>query len=154
MTTLLLAQAAITFDPRHHRIGPAPDEVLLHYVVASSTFSGPRIALSAATGAGDEWATMRGDGVMTCSSNHVLCTTDGQLVCVRLDGLYDVGEDGYVDALDDLLASKVRAEVAVRFYTAAPEYRWLNRTVLAASGERDFAAHALNLRVYTLETSS
>jgi len=65
--------------------------------------------------------------------------------------LYDVGDDRYIDALDDLLTSKVPAEFVVRFYTAAKEYRWLNRTLFVGRGERDFSLHTFGLQIFALE---
>jgi hypothetical protein len=56
-----------------------------------------------------------------------------------------------VDALDDALSGRGRAEVAIRFYTGAKEYRWLNRAQLVGVGERDFASRTLALRLFQLE---
>ncbi len=146
-----LAEAALDFDPDHYRIGPAPDEVVFYYAIAWSTFEGPDLHLSAVSKCGGEWCTMRGDGVMSLKSKHVLRTQAGDLVYTTFFGTYDVGEDGYVDALDDSLSSTARAALTVRFYTGAKEYRWLNRAQFMGVGRRDFAAHGLQLRISYLE---
>ena len=62
-----------------------------------------------------------------------------------------LGTMAYVDALDDLLKSKVPAEFAVRFYTAAKEYRWLNRALFVGRGERDFSLHTFGLQISALQ---
>jgi Protein of unknown function (DUF3237) len=147
----LVAEAKLDFFPHRHLIGPAPDEIMLHYVVASGMFQGPSIELTALANCGAEWDTVRGDGVILFESRHVLQTPAGDLVCASLTGSYDVGDDGYVDALDDLLKA-VPAEFTVRFYTGAPEYRWLNRALFVGQGKRDFALHTLALHIYALET--
>jgi len=146
----LVAEARLDFHPQRCLIGPAPDEILLHYVVASGRFQGPDIELTAVANCGAEWDTVRGDGVILFESRHVLHTPAEDLVCASLTGLYDVGDDGYVDALDDVL-STVPAEFSVRFYTGALEYRWLNRTLFVGQGRRDFALHTLSLHIYALE---
>ncbi len=147
----LVAEAKFDFHPHRHLIGPAPDEIMLHYVVAAGTFQGPRIELTAVANCGAEWDTVRGDGVILFESRHVLHTPADDLVCASLSGLYDVGDDGYVDALDDVLTA-VPAEFTARFYTGAQEYRWLNRALFVGQGRRDFALHTLSLHIYELET--
>jgi len=147
----LLAEAKVDFKPDHHLIGPTPDEIILHYMVASGTFRGPRVELSAIANCGEEWDTVRADGVIAFESKQVLHSAAGELVCASFTGLYDVGDDGYVDALDDLLQSKVPAEFVVRFYTAAKEYRWLNRALFVGRGERDFSSDTFGLQILGLE---
>ena len=150
----LLAEAKVDFQPNHHLIGPTPDEIILHYRVASGTFHGPDLQLVAIANCGEEWDTVRGDGVIAFDSKQVLRSPDGELVCASFAGLYDVGDDGYVDALDGLLKSKVPAEFVVRFYTAAREYRWLNRVLFVGRGERDFSLHTFGLQIFTMERSA
>jgi hypothetical protein len=145
----LLGEAVLTFQPEHYRIGPAPDAIILHYTVASGTFHGPRLRLAVIPSRGAEWDTMRGDGVMALESKQVLRTPSGDFVCVSLSGLYDLGDDGYVDALDDLLTSKVSAKPVIRFQTGAKDYRWLNRELFIGYGQRDFGARTLELRIYS-----
>ena len=147
----LLAEARVDFQADHHLIGPTPDEIILHYLVAAGTFHGPGIELAAIANCGEEWDIVRGDGVIAFESRQVLRNPRGDLVCASFNGLYDVGDDGYVDALDDLLKSKVPAEFVVRFHTAAKEYRWLNRTLFVGRGERDFSMHTLGLQIFALE---
>jgi len=146
----LLAEAKVDFKPDHHLIGPTPDEIMMHYVVARGEFQGPGIELAVLANCGDEWDTVRADGVISFESKHVLRSPAGEL-CASFTGLYDVGDDGYVDALDGLLQSKVPAEFVVRFYTAAKEYRWLNRALFVGRGQRDFSLHTFGLQIFALE---
>lgn len=147
----VLATGKVDFQPQHDRIGPAPDEIILHYVIASGMFRGPGMQLRATANCGAEWDTVRGDGVIAFESRQILRTPSGDLVYASLVGLYDVGDDGYVDALDDVLRTKVHAEFVIRFQAAAREYRWLNRGLFIGDGKRDFAAHSLDLRIFYLE---
>jgi hypothetical protein len=146
----LLAEAALDFQPQHDRIGPVPDEIILRYVIASERIRGPRIAFSAGAVCGSEWGTVRGDGMIAFESRQVVHTKRGDPVSVTLSGLYDCGDDGYLEALDDVLVSKVRATFVVRFNTAAKEYRWLNRALFAGGGVRDFGSHTLRFRIFDL----
>lgn len=152
MERLAVATAALDFHPHHHCIGPAPDDIILHYTVAAGTFEGTGIHLCVVANSGDEWDTMRADGVMAFESRHVLRTPSDDLVYTTFAGMYDVGDDGYLDALDDALRSSARAELAIRFYTAARDYRWLNRAQFFGLGLRDFASYKLSLRIFRLDS--
>lgn len=149
--TTLLAEARVDFQPDHHRIGPTPDEIILHYLIASGTIRGPKIELASIANGGEEWDTLRGDGVIAFESKQVLQSPSGELVFASFHGLYDLGDDGYVDALEDILTSNVPAKFVVRFQTASGEYRWLNRTLLVGRGQRDFSRHSLTVRIFALE---
>jgi len=138
----------MTFRSEHYRIGPAPDAIVLLYTVASGTFEGPQLHLTAVPHTGEEWNRMRGDGVISLESRHLLSTAAGDLIFATLSGIYDVGDDGYADALEDALMSNARAELTIRFYTAAEDYRWLNRAQFIGLGRRDFAARTLTLRIF------
>lgn len=150
MERLLIANAALDFRAEHHCIGPAPDDIVLHYVIAGGTFEGPDMKLSVVANGGDEWDTMGGNGVITFESRQVLQTSNDDLVYATFSGVYDVGDDAYLDALDNALGACARAELAIRFYSGAKDYRWLNRVQFFGIGERDFAARKLGLRIFRL----
>jgi Protein of unknown function (DUF3237) len=144
----LLAEGTLTFTSEHFRIGPAPDEIVLLYTVAFGTFEGPRLHLAAVPNTGAEWNSVRGDGVISLESRQLLRSSAGDLFYVTLSGVYDVGDDGYVDALDDVLKSSARADLAIRFYTAARNYRWLNRAQFVGLGQRNFTKRTLTLQIF------
>ena len=152
MERLPVATAALEFHPDHYCIGPAPDDIIFHYTVAAGMFEGPGIHLKIVANGGQEWDTMRADGVMAFESRHVLRTPSDDLVYATFSGMYDVGEDGYLDALDDALRLSAPAELAIRFYTSAKEYRWLNRVQCFGHGLRDFAADKLRLHIFRSDT--
>ena len=143
-----MAKVVLDFHPDHHCIGPAPDDILLHYTFASGAFKGPTMDLSVVPNVGGEWDTMHADGVISLESRQVLRTPSDDLVCATFSGVYDVGDDGYIEALDDTLISSARAELAIRFYSSATKYRWLNRVQFVGYGQRDFALHTLSLRIF------
>jgi hypothetical protein len=144
----LLAEGTLTFASEHFRIGPAPDDIMLLYTVASGTFEGPQLHLEAIPNTGAEWNRVRGDGVISLESRQLLRAPAGDLLYITLSGIYDLGDDGYLDALDDALKSNARAELAIRFYTAADKYRWLNRAQFVGLGQRNFAKRTLALQIF------
>jgi Protein of unknown function (DUF3237) len=144
----LLAEGTLTFASEHFRIGPAPDDIVLIHTVASGTFDGPHLHLAAVPNVGAEWNRMHGDGVISVESRQLLRTADGDILYVTLSGIYDAGEDGYIEALDNALKSNARAELAIRFYTAAEKYRWINRVQFVGVGQRNFARRILALQIF------
>ena len=144
----LLAEGTLTFASEHFRVGPAPDEIVLFYTVASGAFDGPGLHVTVVPNTGSEWNKVRCDGVIRLESRQLLRTSAGDLFYITWSGIYDVGDDGYVDALDDVLKSRARAELAIRFYAAADNYRWLNRAQFVGLGQRDFAADTLTLQIF------
>jgi hypothetical protein len=144
----IIAEAVLTFESEHYRIGPAPDELILHYRVASGVYRGPALLLFAVPTCAVEWNAMRGDGVMAFELRQVLRAPSGDFVCARLTGQYDLGDDGYVEALNGGLTSRVTTDLVIRFQTAAKEYRWLNRRLFIARGRRDFPAGRLNVTIF------
>jgi hypothetical protein len=147
----LLAIARFDFDAQHHRIGPAPDEVILLYTIASGRLEGPGVDLSVIPGCSGECGIMRGDGMIALESRQLLRSPGDDLVYATFSGFYDLGNDGYVDALDDLLAASACAQITVRFYTAAKNYRWLNRLQFIGIGQRDFTTRTLALRIFHVQ---
>jgi len=147
----LLAIARFDFDAQHHRIGPAPDEVILLYTIASGTLEGPGIDLSVIPSFSGECGTMRGDGMIRLESRQVLRSPGDDLIYASFSGFYDLGTDGYVDALDDVLVASACAQMAVRFYTGSKNYRWLNRLQFIGIGQRDFTTRTLALRIFHVQ---
>jgi len=74
----------------------------------------------------------------------------GELVHATVAGVYDAGEDGYVDALDGPLSVTAPAKVVIRFFTSAKDYLWLNKTQYVGTGERNFSSRTLSLRVFDI----
>lgn len=150
VNSFLLARAIFSFSPSSERLGPAPDAIVFHHVFARGVLKGPYARLRAVRG-GSEWGTLRGDGVLTVESQHVLMTERREFVFATLSGMYDLGDDGFEDGLRaGGLSGRARAEVAIRYCASGAEYRWLNRLVCIGLGERDFTRSTLSLDIYGL----
>jgi len=143
-----IGEALLRYDSKRHVVGPAPDEILVHHALDSGEIRGPRLKLRAVPHVGGEWSTIRGDGIVCVESRYLFRTDVDGLVYATFIGIYDTGDDGYADALDGSLNSHALASVAIRFYTAAAQYRWLTRPQYVGVGERDFASHTFAAQVF------
>jgi hypothetical protein len=144
----LLGKALWRYNPERRSIGPATDAIILHHSLASGSLTGPRMRLSVIPEGAGEWCTIRGDGIISIESRFMLQTPLEELVYATVAGMYDAGEDGYVDALDGTLSVAAPANVVIRFFTSAKNYLWLNKTQYVGTGERDFSSRTLTLRVF------
>ena len=62
-------------------------------------------------------------------------TDDGALVYVTYNGVADLGENGYQDALNQTGPATIKIHAAPRCATAHPAYQWLNRAQCLLIGE-------------------
>ena len=147
----LLAEAEFQFNREPRSIGPASDAITLHYSLISGLITGPRIHLTVIPEGAGEWCTIRGDGIDSVESKCMLFTPREDIVLVVVNGVYDAGDNGYVEALDGSLLVTATANLAVRFFTSALDYMWLNKTQYTAAGERDYSGGSLGFRLLELE---
>lgn len=148
MNGQLLASGTFWFAQYPERIGPAPDALAAHHLLSSGLLAGPLIP-KLTVQSGDEWLTLRGDGIATVEGRHTLRTAAQEFVFARITGLYDLGEDGFENGLlAEGLQGTARAELVVRYHTASPRYCWLNRLQCLVLGERDFSNSSLTASIY------
>lgn len=151
MSAVHLAMGTIRFDATLERIGPSPDALLSHYAVAGGDVQGPGLeALTVQSGS--EWTSLRGDGIALVDARHTLRTASNGLIFASLTGIYDLGDRAYEDVLMGArLHGFGRAELSLRYQTAEPEYRWLNRIQCIAIGKRDFKRSRLTIDIYRFD---
>jgi hypothetical protein len=148
MNGLLLASGTLWFERSPERVGPAPDALASHHLLASGILAGSMIPMLVAQ-SGGEWLTLRGDGIAIVEGRHALRLAAQEFVFARVSGLYDLGEEGFERGLHgDGLQGTARAELSVRFHTASPSYCWLNRLQCLVLGERDFTNCSLTVDIY------
>jgi hypothetical protein len=151
MSAVHLAMGTIRFDPALERIGPSPDALISHYAVAGGEIQGPQLAVLTVQ-SGSEWTTLGGDGIASVEARHTLRTVSKGLIFVNLSGIYDLGDRAYEDVLlGGRLHRFGRAELSLRYQTAEPEYRWLNRLQCIAIGKRDFRRSRLTIDIYRFD---
>lgn len=154
MSAVHLAMGTIRFDSALERIGPSPDALISHYEVAGGDVRGPRLA-ALTVQSGSEWTTLGGDGIASVEARHTLRTAENRLIFVSLSGIYDLGDFAYEDVLmGERLHGVGRAELSLRYQTAEPEYRWLNRLQCIAIGKRDFERCRLTIDIYRFDEAA
>ena len=108
-------------------IGPLPEGLRVHVYVTEGAVTGPRV-VGKLRPVGGDWLTIRTDGVGVLDVRATIETHDGALIYLSYGGVVDLGPDGYEQfAQGKLPASGTAIRMSPRFYTAHPDYLWLNR---------------------------
>ena len=117
-------------------IGPTPEGVRVNWYwsPAEGVVSGPRLSAKVREIGGD-WMTIRRDGIGVMDVRATLETADGALIWVEYQGYYELGADGYRDALEERWPTRAPTRTTPRFHTAHPAYLWLNRVQGVGIGE-------------------
>jgi len=120
-----------------HRIGAVSRGTRVTAPIASGSFEGPRLRGKVLSGGGD-WTLLRGDGVLELDLRVTLETDDGALIHMT--------SFGHRHGPPDVIAALARGETVEpstyyfrtlpRFETGHPKYRFLDRLVAVASGDR------------------
>jgi hypothetical protein len=105
--------------------------------IRGGSFEGPRLSGKVLPG-GADWQVIRNDGVTELEAKYTLQAQDGALIYVTNWGLRHgpaeimkrIAEGHEVDPAGYYFRT------TPRFETGSSRYRWLNRTVAVASGER------------------
>lgn len=151
LSAVHIAMGTIRFDPTLERIGPSPDALISHYAVVGGDVCGPALEPLTVL-SGSEWTFLGGDGIASVEARHTLRTASNGLIFASLTGIYDLGERAYEDVLmGESLHGFGRAELSLRYQTAEPEYRWLNRLQCIAIGKRDFKRCRLTIDIYRFD---
>ena len=105
--------------------------------IKGGSFEGPRLSGKVLPG-GADWQAIRNDGVTELEAKYTLETEDGALIYVTNWGL----RHGPAEIMKKIAEGHEVAPAAYyfrttpRFETGTSEYRWLNKLVAIASGER------------------
>jgi hypothetical protein len=84
---------------------------------------------------GGDWMTIRRDGIGVMDVRATLETPDGELLYVSYPGVFELGENGYEDFLNQKWPDKATTRTTPRFHTAHGRYQWLNRLQCLGIGE-------------------
>jgi hypothetical protein len=108
--------------------------------ITGGSFSGPRLSGTIIPG-GADWQVIRPDGITEVEARYTLQTNDGALIYVVNRGLRHGPEDVIkrLAAGEQVDPSLYYFRTTPVFETGSPEYRWLNRVVAVAVGERQAA---------------
>ena len=147
MQLVEVATLALTFDPETVHIGPAPEALYFQHCLASGRVRGDEIDATVLR-RGTEWASLRGDGVLTVELRFIFEAWPRKFVLAELRGVCNLGENGYEALLDGVPPHSAAIDLVVTFHTAVGELRWLNRIHCVGAGRRDFRRSTLEATLY------
>lgn len=114
-------------------VGETPEGLRLNWYPASGNVVGPKLNAKIRPVGGD-WMTIRPDGVGIIDVRGTLETPEGALIYASYTGVFELGIDGYANALNGKWPEKPASRTAPRFLTSHPSYIWLNRLQCVAVG--------------------
>lgn len=130
-------------------IGPMAEGLKLNWYVTGGEVTGPRVKGQVLPVGGD-WVTIRTDGVAILDVRVTIESDDGALILMVSSGVMDLGEEGYQRALQRQLPEIIHLQSAPRFFTAHPQYRWLNRIQCVGVGKADSGNFTVSYDIYAI----
>jgi hypothetical protein len=105
--------------------------------ILGGTFEGPDIRGRIVPG-GADWQIVRGDGLAELDTRYLLQTDSGKLVYIQNAGIRHAPPDVTAKLLagEAVDPARVYFKTVPTFETAAPELRWLTRSIFVGTGER------------------
>jgi hypothetical protein len=132
-----IGSGLIAYAKTPKSFGPSPDAIVFHCQVERGYFLAH--AFDGRLRSGLERCAVRGDGIVDVNLDFALDDGSGLLLHAAFHAIFDVGEEGYEEALSGRLPSMIaHATGAARINSAAPAHRWLNKMQFFVVGERDF----------------
>jgi len=142
----------VTLNPPQ-RIGPVPEGIKANWYVAGGKGEGPKVNGKVLPGGGD-WITIRSDGVGILDVRATIETQDAALIYTAYSGVMDLGKDGYQKVLQGNPPAVIHLQSAPRYYTAHPEYQWLNRIQCVGIGQFNRAKLEVAFDIYAIRSGS
>lgn len=115
-------------------IGETPEGLKVNWFVQTGEVCGPKLNASICPKGGD-WMTIRPDGVGIMGVRATLKTYEGALIYATYSGVFDLGEEGYRNFLNNQWPETPQVRSTPRFLTANEKYKWLNRLQCVGIGE-------------------
>lgn len=115
-------------------IGETPEGLKVNWFLQTGEVYGPKLNASICPKGGD-WMTIRPDGVGIMGVRATLRTDEEALISATYSGVFDLGEDGYHNFLNNQWPEKPQVRSTPRFLTAHEKYKWLNRLQCIGIGE-------------------
>ena len=134
-TRLLMMLEVSVAEPQ--RIGVVPRGTRVTVPITGGNFEGPRLRGKVRPGGGD-WTLLRADGVLELDLRTTLETDDGALIHLASFGLRH-GTPDVIAALgrgESVDPANYYFRTTPRFETSVEKYRFLNRLLAVASGDR------------------
>jgi len=133
------------------KIGEVPRGLRLNFAIVEGECRGPGLRARILPEGGD-WMLIQRDGVAIPDVRTTWETEDGALLYGEYTGVFDLGPEGYERALRGSFPSFPAVQLAPRFTTHHPRYRWLNRLQCLGIGEVDMTALIVRYDLYAVGT--
>jgi len=130
-------------------IGPLPEGIRVNFYVTGGSIEGQNVSGKILPVGGD-WMIIRKDGVGILDVRATMETEDGALIYTTYTGVLDLGDDGYERFLRQELPDTVQLRIAPRYYTAHPQYQWLNRVQCLGVGQADMTRSQVRYDIYAI----
>lgn len=115
-------------------LGEVPEGVLTIISEQGTRIKGPKINGCVAS-YGQDYMTVRPDGVGIHQVRHIMLTDDGAKIGFYYEGRSDWGPDGYKEAVAGRLPEGLRIRCAPHLQTSHADYLWVNRLQCIEVGE-------------------
>lgn len=130
-------------------IGVVPQGLRRNFYLGGGTCEGPRLNATIRAEGGD-WLLIQRDGVALPSVRATWDTPDGAVLFSDYSGVFDLGPQGYENALADRFPATPPLRLAPRFVTSDTRYRWLNRLQCVGVGQVDMATLQVDYDLYAV----
>jgi hypothetical protein len=117
-------------------LGVLPQGLRRTFYILSGSCVGPRLNATIRS-VGADWMVIQRDGVAIPNVRTTWETPEGALLYGEYSGVFDLGEDGYQNALGNRFPTLPVVQLAPRFVTSHPRYQWLNRLQCVGIGQVD-----------------
>jgi hypothetical protein len=128
-------------------VGATPQGIRKNFFLLGGTCRGPKLNAIIRPSGGD-WLLIQRDGVGLPSVRTTWETSDGAVLYADYYGVFDLGESGYENALQDKFPDRASVQLAPRFATDHPRYVWLNRLQCLGIGQVDLIKSVIAYDLY------
>jgi len=142
----------VTLNPPE-RIGPVPEGIKVNLYVTGGKVEGPKVNGKLLPVGGD-WLTIRSDGVGIIDVRSTIETHDAALIYTAYSGVMDLGKDGYQKVLQQDVPAVIDLHITPRYFTAHPEYQWLNRIQCVGIGQAEMGNLKVSYDIYSIRSGS
>jgi hypothetical protein len=116
------------------QVGEVPAGYLSIISEHGTKITGPKINGCVAA-YGQDYMTVRQDGVAHHEVRHIILTNDGAKIAFHYDGRSDWGPNGYQEAVSGKIPEGLRIRCAPHILSSHPNYLWVNRLQCIEVGE-------------------
>ena len=140
----------VTVNPPE-RIGPVAEGIKANFYVTGGKVGGPK-GNGKILPVGGDWLTIRTDGVAILDVRATIETNDSALIYTAYSGVMDLGNEGYQNVIQQKVPLVIPIQTAPRYYTAHPEYQWINRLQCVGVGKSDMSRLEISFDIYAIRS--